>query len=185
MAVSEPSILGIDLSLTCTGLAIAHSGAITWTGSVKTTGRRGDDLNARTARLRDIRNLVEASVLRSDPVLAVIEAPSFGSVGGSAHDRSGLWWLVVDMLYLRSVPVVQITPKQRAKYGTGNGNSDKREVFTKTKARYERLGFEIANDNEADAALLAAMGARHLGVAVEWHELSPDCLDALVKVDWP
>lgn len=178
------TVLGIDLSLTCTGLAIARGGRIDWTGTVKTVGKRADDLDHRTMRLRDIRRLIEGAVLRYEPVLAVIEAPSFGSVHGSSHDRSGLWWMVMDMLYLRSVPVAQVAPTQRAKYGTGNGRADKKDVHATVQANYATDDLPIKTNDEADAVLLAAMGARYLGQPVElW--LPVGAIDAMVKIEWP
>lgn len=177
------TVLGIDLSLTSTGLALVENARVEWTGTVKTTGKRGDDLTARTMRLRDIRNRIEASVMRYEPVLAVVEAPSFGSQHGSAHDRSGLWWAIVDMLYLRSVPVAQVTPKQRAKYATGNGNSQKPEVHKITQLQYAREDLPIKTNDEADAVLLAAMGSRHLDSPVE--VVTPAQIAAMEKVQWP
>lgn len=178
------TVLGIDLSLTCTGLAIARAGRIEWTGTVRTVGKRADDLDHRNMRLRDIRRLIEGAVLRYEPVLTVIEAPSFGSVHGSSHDRSGLWWMVVDMLYLRSVPVAQVAPMQRAKYGTGKGNSDKKKVHAAVQANYGTADLPIKTNDEGDAVLLAAMGARHLGQPVEL--VLPDgAIDAMTKVVWP
>jgi crossover junction endodeoxyribonuclease RuvC len=181
------TVLGIDLSLTCTGLAIAEftlpwEGRIAWTGTVKTPPS-GNALDARTLRLRDIRNQCEAAVMRYNPVLAVIEAPSFGSVHGAAHDRSGLWWLVVDMLFLRSIPTAQVAPTARAKYGTGKGNAPKDQVHKAVQTNYGTDDLPIRTNDEADALLLAAMGARHLGQPVElW--LPTGAIDAMEKVKW-
>ena len=179
------TVLGIDLSLTQTGLAVTLLNRLHWTGTVKTTGTRSDTLYQRTERLRDIRNLVEAAVMRYEPVLAVIEAPSYGSSFGSSHDRSGLWWLIVDMLYLRSVPTAMVAPMQRAKYATGNGRSEKKEVHAYVKARYARDDLPIKTNDEGDAVLLAAMGARHLGHPVERGDLDESLLSAMEKVVWP
>jgi crossover junction endodeoxyribonuclease RuvC len=177
-------VIGIDLSLTQTGLAIAQDGRIVWTGTVRTTGKKGDNLDQRTMRLRDIRNQIESAVLRYDPELAVVEAPSFGSVHGSAHDRSGLWWLVVDMLYLRSIPVAMVAPTARAKYGTGNGRSQKGAVHAEVKETYGRTDLPIKSNDEGDAVLLSAMGSRHLGLVVEEY-LTDAHVAAMEKVAWP
>jgi crossover junction endodeoxyribonuclease RuvC len=177
------AVLGIDLSLTSTGLALANFGTITWTAAVK-TGPSGNAIDDRVLRLRDIRNQVESAVMRYLPDLAVIEAPSFGSAHGAAHERSGLWWLVADMLYLRHVTTVQISPKQRAMYGTGNGNADKKNVHAAVKATYGRPDLPIATNDEADAVLLAAMGSRWRGKPVE-SALPPRAELAMEKVAWP
>lgn len=178
------AVLGIDLSLTQTGMAVARNGTIEWTGTHKTVGKRDDDLQARTQRLRDIRNRVEAAVMRYNPVLAVLEAPSFGSVHGSAHDRSGLWWLVADMLFLRSVPTAQVAPTARAKYGTGKGNAAKEQVHAAIQTNYGRDDLPVRTNDEADALILSAMGARYLGKPVElW--LPDGAIESMDKVSWP
>lgn len=177
-------VLGIDLSLTSTGLALIEDGEIVWTRAVKTTGKRDDDLIDRHTRLaaigRGIRNAITGPI-----DLVVVEAPSFGSVHGSAHDRSGLWWRVVDMMVDFGFPVAQVTPKQRAKYATGNGNSDKKEVHAAVLAQYARDDLPIKTNDEADAVLLAAMGARFLGEAVDTGDLLKSQLDAMEKIKWP
>lgn len=179
------TILGIDPSLTSTGLAVAENQTIVWTQAVKSTGTRGDGLTERERRIYDIVNRVRGAVDRSGAQFAVIEAPSFGSQHGSAHDRSGLWWAIVRMLYIRGLDVAQVAPKARAKYGTGNGNSQKKDVHAAVKARYGRPDLPITTNDEGDAVLLAAMGARALNLPVEGLDLPVGAVDALRKVDWP
>ena len=178
-------VLGIDLSLTCTGLAIADQGRVLGTATIKSTGTRGDTLAQREHRIFEIVSAVKGAIAREQPYMAVIEAPSFGSRHGSAHDRSGLWWAVVHALFDRNVFIAQVTPKQRAKYGTGNGNSEKKEVHAAVKKNYAREDLPIKTNDEADAVLLAAMGARHMHEAVDIFTVGPDQLAAMEKVVWP
>lgn len=163
-------VLGLDMSLTSTGLALARDGKLVRTANVKTAGKRDDSLSDRHRRLRKI----EAHVVQfmqwdwQSLDLAVIEAPSFGSVGGSSHDRSGLWWMVVDlMLGQWDIPVVAVAPKTRAKYITGSGNADKSDVLKAARDQYDSEPWVIENHDQADAAGLAAMGARYLGEPLE------------------
>ena len=58
-----------------------------------------------------------------------------------------------------------VPPKTRAKYATGNGGADKRAVLAAVRAAYPQ--FTIRNDNEADAVVLAAIGARSLGHPID------------------
>ena len=177
------TVVGIDLSLTCTGIAIAKYGTITETTTVKSKGARGDSLEDRRMRLLGIRMGIEEILhpRRRTIDLIVIEAPSFGSVGGSQHDRSGLWWQLVDEWI--DYGIAQVTPMQRAKYGTGKGNSAKADVHAAVKANYAREDLPIRTNDEADAVLLAAMGARHLERPVD--VVTPEQLAAMDKVDWP
>ena len=68
-------------------------------------------------------------------------------------------------------------------YGTGKGNAGKDEVMLATARRYTNQA-EVANNDQADALVLAAMGARHLGAPIE-ESLPQSHLRALDKVAWP
>lgn len=158
--------VGIDLSLTSTGLAAAKDGVMGGVFRVKTTGKKTDVLAQRWQRLRhDILENVAVWVEDHMPDLVVIESPSYGSQHGSQHDRSGLWWLVVEDMFAQGIPVATVTPQGRAKYGTGKGNAGKDEVLAAVVKRY--MGVDVTGNDIADAVLLAAMGQRHLGTPVE------------------
>lgn len=176
------TILGIDVSLTCTGLAVAKFGTITETFAVKTKPS-GDSLLDRNNRIGDIFLGVQDFIASVRPALAVIEAPSLASKYGQPHERSGVWWGIVTELHNRQIPVAEVAPTARAKYGTGKGNAAKADVHAAVKARYARLDLPIKTNDEADAVILAAMGARHLGQPVD--DVSDDQLAAMEKVAWP
>ena len=112
--------------------------------------------------------------------LAVIEAPSFASVGGFPHERSGLWWKVVTHLAGRC-QVVEVAPSSRAKYATGSGSAGKASVVA---AMVDRYSLSYRDDNLVDATALAAMGCRHLGYPLETN-LPASHLDAMNGVLWP
>lgn len=184
------SVIGIDLSLTSTGLAGFRDGDL-WVERIRSTGRKGDDLLARRERVSGIAQQVFPCVDWDDLLLAVVEAPSYASQHGSAHDRSGLWWLVVDMLHELDIPVATVSPQGRAKYATGKGRADKQEVFAAACNTYGRfpamrevhdLGWRQGNDM-ADAVVLAAMGCRHLGMPVD--DVSEAQHQAFLAADWP
>lgn len=177
-------VLGLDLSLTRTGIARITAGDVPtwWTGSIKSAGEKGATLRDRHARMSRLAFSIRGEVIDSRPSLVVIEGPALARVGGSNHDRSGLWWLVVEPLMTAQVPVAVCPPKSRAKYVTGNGNAGKDEVLLAAASRYPHAG--ISNNDEADALVLAAMGARHLGEPVE-SSLPKTHLAALPGVEWP
>ncbi|GAA2686221.1 hypothetical protein GCM10010400_58140 [Streptomyces aculeolatus] len=166
-------VAGVDVSLT--GTAIATLGG---TVRIPTTGRRRDLLHTRHARLQSIaRGALEAV---GDVDLAVIEGPSFHSAGGSAWDRGGLWWLIVDGLLDREIPTAIMPPRCRAKYATGNGNAGKTGVMNAVQHTY---GAVFANDDECDSFVLRAAGLDWAGcplVAVpETHR------GGLLGCEWP
>lgn len=177
--------MGLDLSLTCSGLALIDGPLLedTWTETSK--GKRGDTWRQRSNRLDDLGNRIIRWVVESEPDLVVVEAPSYGSQGGSTHDRSGLWWAVVQALYELVPQVGLVAPTARAKYGTGNGRAQKKEVHDTVKQTYGHAAdLAIKTNDEADAVLLAAMGARHLGQPIEPFEVPKSHLDAMDKVAW-
>lgn len=181
------AVVGVDLSLTGTGLVSIGIGedANDWYQElVRTKGTKSDTLYQRQDRLNSILKQVHEFVLYGPhgyPSIVVIESPSFGSQHGAAHDRSGLWWLVVSDLRLHGVPVATVTPNGRAKYGTGKGNAPKDEVLVAAVKAFPWL--DIVDNNVGDAAILAAMGARWIGEPVD--EVGKPQLDAMDGAAWP
>ena len=170
---TRPRVIGLDLSLTGTGVAGAG-----WAVTIRSAGRRGASLAARRARLHTLASDILDYARGTD--LAVIEGPSYGSSGAGTWDRAGLWWLVVDGLAARDIPVAQMAPQARAKYATGDGRSGKAVVLAAMRTRY---GIPLRNDNEADALALCAAGMDWAG----W-PLAPvpdSHRQALARVEWP
>lgn len=166
-------VAGLDISLTGTGIATLGG-----TTHIPSTGRRKDTIIQRRTRLKGITDQVLTAVGIVD--LAVIEGPSHHSVGGSVWDRGGLWWLIVDGLCARDIPVAVMPPMSRAKYATGNGGSRKAAVMEAAQRRY---GAILDNDNEADALVLRAAGLDWLGTPLA--EVPDGHRAALAGVQWP
>ncbi|MCG0066266.1 hypothetical protein L0F81_23740 [Streptomyces tricolor] len=166
-------VAGLDISLTGTGIATLGG-----TIRVPTTGRRRDTILQRRTRMRHIRDTVLTEVGTVD--LACVEGPSHHSVGGSVWDRGGLWWLIIDGLCARSIPVAVIPPMSRAKYATGKGGSRKAAVLAAAQHRY---GAILPTDDEADALILRAMGLDWLGVPLA--EVPEGHRAALAGCQWP
>lgn len=182
------TVLGIDPSLTRTAVAVIHPGLITLR-DFPTKGTKADDLSRRSFRLNLIGGYIEE--LYDDITdkghhpadLVVIEGPAHGQTTGSHHDRSGLWWQIVGDFLDLGIPVVEISPSSLKTYATGKGNAGKDEVMLAVARRYTDIT-EVANNDQADALVLAAMGARHLGAPIE-ASLPASHLRALDKVAWP
>lgn len=154
-------VLGVDVSLTATGVARYYDDGRCTTGVITSAGRRSDSIVQRADRLASIRGGVyEWAPGTHLPVLVVVENPSFGSIGGSAWDRAGLWWHIVARFIALDVPVALVAPKTRAKWATGSGAADKAAVASALTRRY---GVEFPSNDEADAGALALMGAHRLG----------------------
>lgn len=173
----HPRVIGLDLSLTATGIAKAD-------GSVDlvTTGP-GDHLADQRDRLRFIvREIVHRTKagFYGGPDLAVVEGPSYNSKGSGTWDRAGLWWLTVDTLMEDAVPVAVVPPAALKKYATGKGTATKPDMRM---ALYQRESRDLRDDNMVDARWLALMGLDHLGHPVV--DVPKTHRDALAKVAWP
>jgi crossover junction endodeoxyribonuclease RuvC len=169
-------VVGVDFSLASTGL-VRSTGEVK---RIRTTGKTDDDLIARHERLLRICANVKNELGAAD--LVVLEGPSFASVGGHHHDRSGGWWLLVDALRDYGVPIAVAPPKSLKKYATGKGNAGKDLVLAETVRRYPN--WTVDGNDVADALVLCAMGVEHLGMEPlaalpELHRV------ALPGVAWP
>ncbi|MFJ6748296.1 hypothetical protein ACIQNI_08910 [Streptomyces sp. NPDC091266] len=168
-----PRVIGLDLSLRATGVA-----APGWARTIRSTGRIDDRATVRRSRLRSL--LAEILLATGRPELVLVEGPSYGSQGAGTWDRAGLWWLVVDALHARDLPVAIVPPTCRALYATGRGNAPKEDVIAAVRERY---GAEVADDNQADAYVLAAMGRHRLGAPLA--PVPDGHARALTGVQWP
>lgn len=178
-----PFVVGLDLSLTGTGVASNVRGV----DLVESTGHKGDSLVQRHKRLQNLTvDILGAFVDLDDvtcdqPSLVVIEQPAFSRTQGSQHDRSGLWWLVVSTLHDLDIPVAEIVPGQLKKYATGKGGAGKDVVLAEVVRRFPE--YTGNNNNTADAYVLMAMGLDHLGHPLV--DLPKTHRDALDAVRWP
>jgi crossover junction endodeoxyribonuclease RuvC len=172
-----PEVVGLDLSLTCTGVA-----GYGYVERVTSTGHENATLVDRQTRLTAIEQKIRATLaVGALPELIVVEGPSYASKSGQQWDRAGLWWRVLDHLMLLDYPVAVVPPSVLKKYATGKGNASKQEVMLAASRRYPWA--DIVDDNTADAQVLYAMGCDWLG-----HQLAsvPQVnRNALASVAWP
>ena len=159
-----PYVVGLDLSLTSTGIAIIRPDADIQTFAVESKGKNSDTLYETAERLA----LLVQQITNRIPYGAIVgvEGPSHGNTTGKHHDRSGLWWLVVyELIYLRNIRVVEISPNTIKKYVTGKGNASKLEVAIAMARRFPEV--EANSDDETDALAIAAIIRRKLGLPLE------------------
>lgn len=178
-------VVGIDPSLTSTGIAFAWDGKVHRLYSCKSAST-GESVKDRAERIDDLASRIVLSFGWRVKVDAfVIEGPSHNSRFGKPHERAGLWWAVASRIPLYyDAPIYEVAPQSRAKYATGKGNDKKAVVYAATKETYGPLlgTLKLANNDEGDALLLAAMGARVLGEPVEAAEPSEGQLAALTSL---
>lgn len=161
-------VVGLDLSLTATGVA-----AVDGTTSVIKTKLRGP---ARLAAIRDA--IFEIAFPSAD--LVVLEDYSFASRDAHAHELGELGGVVRLRLWELEVPYVCVSPSSLKKYACGRGNAKKDEVLV---AAVRRLPEFDGDHNQADAAWLRAMALDALGTPVI--PMPQEHRVALEKVEWP
>lgn len=152
-------VCGIDPSLTSTGIAILIQGQ---PELITHTGIPGHDVDNYQTRSRRVRAVCR-SVLQRLPVhpdLVVIEGPAYAAQHGSVFDRSGLWHGIYGGADAKQMPLAVCAPQTRAKWATGKGTATKSDVLAVTRQWWPFQ--RIANDNEADALVLAMIGALYL-----------------------
>jgi hypothetical protein len=153
-------VVGIDMSLTGTGISDGHS---SW---VIGSPPAGQELSARRDRIRIAaeRILTCADPARAD--LVVVELPVFGGAsgrGGFVLERCGLYWRVVEsVIGVYGVPVVEVVTSTLKRYACSKGNAGKGLMIDAAARRLPDVETG-ADDNRVDALWLAAMGYDHLG----------------------
>ncbi|WP_113699160.1 Holliday junction endonuclease [Nonomuraea lactucae] len=171
--MTAPRVIGLDLSLTATGIA-------TWDGrplsTIRTVTSDGDE------RLRRIMVTVRANAydyVRDEPIeLAVIEdLPTHAHSAGITGMVHGA--VRIALMELK-VPYALVPPATLKKFATGKGNATKPDMRM---ALYQRAGLDIRDDNQVDAWWLRAAGLDALGHPLV--ELPKTQREALAKMTWP
>lgn len=186
-------VVGADTSLTCTGVAIvdAVESETLAVRSIRSAPIDSDaaPYEARADRILGIAHafgdLLEryATDVPAGRLWLVVESRDFQTArekGGSAFDRAWLTGQFILSARAYGALVAAVTPSTLKVYATGNGRADKRAIVTEVARRY-RVG--LANDNEADAVTLAAMGADAAGFPLAF--VPPSHNRALESVRWP
>lgn len=155
-------IIGLDLSLTSTGVAttegltaLAAPDRRRAKGETRTDGDNAERLFWLEERLmQEVRDAKS----RCATVLVVMEGYSYGSKG-SALFQIGEWGGVVRLdLYKAMVPWVIVTPSQVKKYATGRSGASKEEVISAITHRSGILFTGSGASDKADAWVLRQMG---------------------------
>jgi Holliday junction resolvasome RuvABC endonuclease subunit len=169
--------VGLDPSLTCTGVAIANGGEVLTRRVV--SPNLGKSLLARRNRIRRaVEGILAPIPARVD--VTVIEVPHSRQQFGAQNERIALYWILVDQLLARG-PVVEVAPSQRAKLATGSGRATKDDVVAVTRAAFPEA--QIPDDNVGDAVALMWAGARWAGA--ETPTYLPGQEEAFSRLAWP
>ncbi|MFF1483095.1 hypothetical protein ACIGZH_01870 [Streptomyces sp. NPDC058319] len=170
------SVLGLDLSITSTGVCRPDGS----TFRIKTR------LKDRHKRVTQIRDRLEIEVAEQRPHLAVIEDlpmnPGRMSIA-NLKAIAGLHGVVQSVLIDADVPWAYVTPKTLKSFACDNGRAEKSDMAA---AAYLADGVEFADDkggDQADAWWLRAAGHDWCGVPL--FSMPQAQRDVLGKAEWP
>lgn len=150
-------ILGIDFSLTSTGVCAIDKGS----AECITVGSKQEQVwQEFPDRVKGIIHQALDWADTKDPIV-LIESPAFGAKGSALDRMFGGWWLAVEALVPRSGALFKVTPGQIKKFATGNGAAKKDAVMLAVARRHPEVEFQT--NDESDAFVLASIGAAAFG----------------------
>lgn len=177
------TVLGLDLSLSATGLAKWHNGAVRVYTIRTAPPPHNHNGWAQAYRHRLIaRELVRhiepgATVVAKEARLDSIDVP-----GNSMLDMAAVHAVVDYVLAAQGVPIAHVNLVYPKGYATGNARASKEDMVA---AARMRLGahVECFNHNEADALWLLAMAMQHYGAPL--CPADPKQVGKLDRITWP
>jgi crossover junction endodeoxyribonuclease RuvC len=187
LAVPQLTVLGLDLSLTSTGVCKAVGGALggdPWFFTIK-SARSGYE------RLDSQINRIGLAVQEIQPDVIVVEGPALHAKGAYFHENAGLFYAITHRIWKSGRPWAQVPPTVLKKFATGKGGGPGTDKGGMRVAASYRFGLAEIGPDEADALWLAAAGLQHYGYPlVKLPILQVDALEALGKtkrpvVAWP
>lgn len=173
------TVIGVDASLTATGIAIWHGGRVQL-GTIKTTPEMGDEPERWRRICTRIWPHLRRDTLAALEAVPVYKGKSPAAQGGTVLKLGQLHGVLRYGFHARGVPLVRPQPTQVKQYATGRGGASKEEMV---EAAQRLLGVYPGDDNQADAVWLMAMVLHKHG-----HPLAQlPVVQALVldRVDWP
>ena len=191
-----PRVLGIDSSLTATGLCqVDWHGPNNWTIDTATVGApkptADKSKRAMVRRVNALMRQIESAITDGGselkltfgesitvPNLIAVEGLAYGAKGDSAWVLPWVFGRVIELAEKYDVPLLVVGTTARAKFVTGRGNADKDTVMLAAAKRWPEA--EVANNNEADALAVAAVGCYYLGYPI--CEPTQAMADVLTKV---
>jgi len=152
--------IGLDLSLTGTGVVVLKNGKIIKQKLIKSKPA-GDKPVDELKRILKIINEIELVLSEELYGIAVIEGLAFMVRNATALVQlSALNYMIRAVLLKKNIPFIIVAPTSLKKFITGDGKSKKDVILMEV---YKRYGVTIFDDNEADAYGLAQIGLALLG----------------------
>ncbi|UVK59012.1 RuvC-like resolvase [Gordonia phage KappaFarmDelta] len=191
------SIVGLDPSLTSTGIAILaryEGDDVAHVRTLRSVGHQSTDSKSWVHRSRRIvtqTRFVVQAIPRDTELVVIEEMPAHMKMQHSLIDRWVLWFGIVSQLDQMRIPVAVVNPATREKWATGkvvrglDPKDRKARVTTAVRAQWDgHLEQRVRNHDEADALTLASMGALHTGWTLPF-DVGTWQHNGLTSVTWP
>jgi Holliday junction resolvasome RuvABC endonuclease subunit len=177
----DDNVVGLDISLTSTGIATASGEYNVFT--------KPDAYDHPMERYHTIRNEIIARLqldvimATGDKPIVLIEGYAFAKRSSHAHAQGELGGIVRSELWLRGYRYIEVPPTSLKKFTTGKGNANKNDMVSSVTLRTGREWSGKGADDRVDAWAL-----RHMALAAtsgdpdyDWPKIN---LEALEKIDW-
>lgn len=144
-------VIGLDISLTRTGMSVHNKDGHCYTCSISSSPK-----DASLNRIDHIFSTVNNAIEKGDVVF--IEEMITGKMAnsGKSVERAKLVGLIEYTLWYKGILFYTIHPKSLKKWVTGSGGKGEKSVILHLIAK--KTGYEATNDDEADAYALADLG---------------------------
>lgn len=170
--------MGLDLSLTGTGMVVLAKGKVRWRflptaplhqlpKSAASQMHRGVFHGTSEERVGYIAYQIMAAWIRCRPSIVVIEEYAFSRGKSQAHALGELGGVVKHYLWVSEALWLPLTSTSNKLNATGNGQADKDEMIEKARKLWPSFPEFKGNDNVADAFHLARYGLRNFAKLVE------------------
>ena len=169
--------IGLDLSLTKTGVVVLEKDKILYKEIIKSTPT-GDRPLDEVIRIAMIAGEVSKVVETYNPEVAVIENLAFLARGTSLTQLAGLSYMVRLDLVTRGIPFVLVAPTSLKKFVTGSGKCEKDHMILEA---YKKFGVEGIDNNVADALFLAQIGSIFAGFSKTKLKYQEETIELLRK----
>jgi len=155
----SPVVLGLDISWTSTGVAVADGAPMTGYPEVSRIRTAPSKFRGVHDRLEFIIRAILNRVDDTQPDLICVEGLLTQSAQSLAT-QGGIFYCVTHELWRAKWPMAVIGPPTLKAFATGKGTAGKPQMMV---AAAMRLGRADINDDECDALWLVAAGLQHLG----------------------
>lgn len=173
---SKFTSIGLDLSLTSSGVVVLVDGKVEYTSTI-TSKPNGDGYYGEIARLLDIVSRISSVVYKYAPSIVAIEGIAFMAKNTTALVQlSALNYFLRRELFFSGIPFIIVAPPTLKKFATGKGNATKVEVMDSVEELY---GEKFLDDNQADAYVLARCAELAAGGGSKIYDFQHDTINML------